>query len=351
MSENGQLDGVVRLSHGLLSVREQFLQLRFLIVSVLVGGLLLGAGVALVLATELERPLQRATRALTRLITARDPKPLPEYGPQEIRLLSQAVNTLVKRLTDLEQNRRQLLSNLVHELGRPLGPLNSAIYVLLGRQGKDPKLRHELLEAMKDEIIRLGRLVDDLAQLQDQVLGTLRLEPQPLALSDWLPRVLSPWREAARQKDLTWEATISPNLPAVEADPDRLAQVVGNLVSNAIKYTSSGGAVSIRASHEEDVVTIRVSDTGAGITPEDQAQIFTPFFRVFQNKEDQPGMGLGLSIAWELVAAHAGQLELESVPGVGSHFTIKLPVGPPTERKTQDISPQPSHRSFLINTI
>lgn len=351
-ASDGQLKGVVRLSHHLFSVREQFVRLRFLIVSVLVGGLLLGTVVALVLAIALERPLQRATRALLHLITEREPKPLPEQGPRELRLLTRAVNILGERLTNLEQTRRQLLSNLVHELGRPLGSLNSAIYVLLGlKRRDDPSLRQELLVAMKDEIARLDRLLDDLAHLQDQVLGTLALEPQPLALSDWLPGVLAPWREAARQKNLTWEAIIPSNLPTLEADPDRLAQVLGNLVSNAIKYTPSGGTVSIRANLEADTVSIRVSDTGAGIAPADQVQIFTPFHRLSQNRDQQPGMGLGLSIARDLVVAHAGKLEVESVPGLGSHFTVRLPVRQAAKPEPRESSPRLSNEGYLINTI
>lgn len=325
--DNGQVEGVVRLSHRVLTVREQFVHLRFIIAGILVGGLLLGTGVALLLATELERPLRGAIRALVRLSTDRNPKLLPEQGPEELRLLARTINTFVKRLTDLEQNRRQLLSNLVHELGRPLGSLNSALYVLLGRKGQDDaSLRHELLLAMKDEITRLGRLVDDLAQLQGQLVGTMALKPQPLALSVWLPRALAPWREAARQKKLTWEEMISSDLPPVEADPDRLAQVVGNLVSNAIKYTPRGGTVAIKTNLDEDTVSIKVSDTGVGIAPEDQAQIFTPFHRLTQDGDYQPGMGLGLSIARDLVVAHAGRLEVDSAPGGGSHFIITLPI-------------------------
>jgi len=111
----------------------------------------------------------------------------------------------------------------------------------------------------------------------------------------------------------------------LEIDPNRVGQALGNLLSNAVKYTPLGGTVSVSAGSAEGEVWIRVSDTGPGITPEEQAHLFTPFYRGKQAGGPQPGMGLGLSIAHDLIAAHDGRLVLESVPGVGSHFTLWLP--------------------------
>jgi signal transduction histidine kinase len=112
-------------------------------------------------------------------------------------------------------------------------------------------------------------------------------------------------------------------------DPDRLAQVVGNLLSNAIKYTPQGGTVSLAAGAGADEVWIRISDTGPGISADEQARIFAPFYRSQLNRRFPQGMGLGLSIASSLVAAHGGRLELDSAPGQGSHFTVRLPLRSP----------------------
>jgi signal transduction histidine kinase len=119
-------------------------------------------------------------------------------------------------------------------------------------------------------------------------------------------------------------------LPSLEVDADRLAQALSNLLSNAIKYTSPAGAVSVDAGVEEDenAVWIRVSDTGPGIAPEEQERIFAPFYRSQADRRFPQGMGLGLSIAQALIAAHGGWLELESTPGMGSHFTIWIPLSP-----------------------
>jgi signal transduction histidine kinase len=242
--------------------------------------------------------------------------------------LLQAVNTLVERLDTLEQARRQLLANLAHELGRPLGALRSAIQALLGGADREAALRQELMLGMDAEIGRLQRLLDDLARLHDQVLGTLELNRRPTALNDWLLRTLAPWREAAQDKELSWEAAIPAGLPTLELDADRLAQAVSNLLSNAIKYTPSGGAVSIEAGVEDDAVWIGVSDTGPGIDAEEQARIFTPFYRGRSAGRFPQGMGLGLTIARDLVVAHGGRIEIDSTPGQGSRFTIWLPLSP-----------------------
>ncbi len=320
--------GVIRLSHHLTNVYEQFVHQRYLIGGILLAGLLLGTLAGSVLALNLERPLRDATQAVQQLASGQRLTPLPERGPQEIQRLLHSVNVLLQRLLSLEEARRRLLSNLVHELGRPLGAFRSATQALLGRSGEDAVLRQELLAGMDAEADRLGRLLDDLAGLHDQVLGTLELNRLPVPLGDWLARTLPPWRESAQARGLKWDAALPPDLPTVEVDPDRLAQVVGNLLSNAIKYTPVKGSVSVAAGIEGDQVWIRVSDTGPGIPPEEQARIFSPFYRSHPGRRFPQGMGLGLSIADSLVAAHGGRLELASTPGLGSHFTVWLPLQP-----------------------
>ncbi|MGD8737937.1 MAG: ATP-binding protein [Anaerolineae bacterium] len=329
MDQEMQVAGVVRLSHRLTNVYEQFLRQRYLVGGILLAGLLLGSVVGWVLALNLERPLRDVTQAACQLASGEQLAPLPERGPVEIQNLLHSMNVLVQRLLSLEQARRQLLSNLVHELGRPLGAFRSATQALMGRSGEDPALRQELLAGMDAEVDHLGRLLDDLAGLHDQVLGALELNQQPTALSEWLTHTLPPWREAAQAKGLAWKAAIPPDLPTLDLDPDRLAQVLGNLLSNAIKYTPQGGTVSLAAGAGVEEVWIRVSDTGPGISPDEQARIFAPFYRSQLDRRFPQGMGLGLSIASSLTAAHGGRLELDSTPGRGSHFTIRLPLRSP----------------------
>ncbi|HBY97850.1 MAG: HAMP domain-containing histidine kinase [Ardenticatenaceae bacterium] len=321
-----QIVGIVRLTHRLETVLERFLRLRHLIAGVLVAGLLLGAAVGWVLALDLERPIREVTRAIYGLSSGERLIVLPEHGPDEIRMLAHGVNTLVERLRTLEQTRHQLLANLVHELGRPLGALRSAVHALGGRAGEDPAVRQELLHGMDEALTGLQRLLDDLAHLHDQLVRTVEVQCQPITLQDWLTDVQVPWEKAAQEKGLHWQATIPPALPTIEGDPDRLAQVMGNLLSNAIKYTPPGGTVSVDAGQENGQIWIAVSDTGPGIAPEEQARIFTPFYRGGANRRFAHGMGLGLSIARNLAIAHGGRLEVQSTSGVGSRFTLWLPI-------------------------
>lgn len=181
---------------------------------------------------------------------------------------------------------------------------------------------------MEAQIRRLQCLLEDLARLHDRAVGSLELDRRPIILSEYLPPLMSAWRETALQKGLRWQSIIPGALPVISADPDRLAQALGNLVSNAITYTPPKGTVTINAGTAEDQVWIRVSDTGPGIAPEEQERIFTSFYRGQAGGRFAQGMGLGLTIARDLVTAHGGRLTVESILGTGSHFTIWLPQQP-----------------------
>jgi signal transduction histidine kinase len=119
---------------------------------------------------------------------------------------------------------------------------------------------------------------------------------------------------------------VSPDLPLVRIDPDRMAQAIGNIVSNAIKFTPAGGKVSIDVRSESGQLCIQVADTGPGIPLNEQEKIFQPFIRGSQGRRIVEGMGLGLSIAREIVVAHGGDIKLESTPGAGSRFVLQIPV-------------------------
>jgi two-component system sensor histidine kinase BaeS len=322
MGPDQQVIGVVRLSRQLTTVYEWFLRLRYVIAGVLAVGLVLGIAVGGILALNMERPLRQVTQAIYRLSSGRRLETLTEQGPGEIRLLVHAFNALGERLHTLEQARRQLLANLVHELGRPLGALYSAIQALTGGADRDAALRQELLAGMGKEIKRLQRLLADLSRLHEQVLGTLELDREPVDLGGWLAEVLVPWREAAQRRGLQWDAAVPDDLPTMEIDPDRLAQALGNLLSNAIKYTPRGGNVSVESGVKDREAWIRVGDTGPGIAPDEQERVFTPFYRGPSAGRFPQGMGLGLTIARDLITAHNGRLEVESTPGQGSRFTI-----------------------------
>ena len=323
---DGPVLGIVRVTYHIDSVYELFSQMRMLIIVILGGGLLFGAGIGLILALNISRPVQDVTAAIYDVAAGTRSEPLPERGPTELREQARAVNHLVARLHSLEQARRQLLANLVHELGRPLGALRSAIHALSKGAAQDSQLLSDLTVGMDEETVRMQHVVEELAHLHDQDLGTLELQREAISLASWLPRVLSPWQAMAEEKRLHWTTDIPTSLPTLQADPVRLAQVIGNLVDNAIKYTPPGHAVTITAGQEGERAWVRVADKGPGISTEEQALIFNPFYRGGQGRRIKQGMGLGLSIARDLAVAHGGQIILASTPGQGSQFTLWLPL-------------------------
>lgn len=317
--------GILWMTYYEASLTQLFQQIRVLTVVAVIGGLLVGTILGSVLAFNIGRPIHRATQAIHSLAEGERSEVLLEQGPVEIRDLVREVNVLVTRLHSLEQARRQLLANLVHELGRPLGALRSAIQALARGAGEDPQLLQDLTTGMDEEAARLQDILNDLAHLHDQVLGSLELKREPVQMSDWLPRVLLPWGEAAAEKRLDWHVEIPADLPIVQIDQVRFAQVIGNLASNAVKFTPPNGKVQISAGQKDSELWICVKDTGPGIPANEQEKLFQPFFQGNLGRRLREGMGLGLSIAHDLISAHEGRITIESAPGEGSAFTVWMP--------------------------
>lgn len=329
---DGRVTGVVRLSRSLIGPHGHARLSRSLVAGALFIVMIVGAATSVALALDMSRLIQQITAAAEILAYEREPEPLVAKGPRELRTLAEAVNFLAARLHRLEDARRRLLANLVHELGRPLGALLAAVQALQEGAWQDDALRGELFGGMEMQISRLQRLLSKLAYLYERVEGAPELDRRPVDPAEWLSVLLPPWRVAALQKGLRWEQSIPAGLPVLSADADRLAQALGNLISNAIKYTPAPGCVSVSAGTEAGELWLRVDDTGPGIYSEEQSRVFTPFYRGRAAGRFPQGMGIGLSIAWELVTAHGGRLTIDSAPDEGSRFTIWLPV--PATAKT-----------------
>lgn len=322
---NEQLIGSIGLTATLSGLADQFNKLRATIGILLAVELLLGALIGFLLATNIARPINEVSNAVIDIAHGSRTEGVPVTGTVELQELSESVNYLSAQLKQAEETRQRLLANLVHEIGRPLGAVLSAIHVLRQGAAEDPEVRRELLAGIDEELKRLQPLLDDLAQIHGQVLGVVELQKQPIELDEWLPPSLLSWRTAALDKGLTWRVEIAKNLPIINIDPDRMAQVLGNLLSNAIKYTPAGGEIAVSSAAGSDEVWIEISDTGSGISAEEHERVFEPFYRSQRIRRFPQGLGLGLTIARDLVQAHDGRLELVSAPGNGSQFTVFLP--------------------------
>lgn len=327
----GKPIGIIRMTTQVVTVSDEVYQLRYLLGIILLLGVLAGIGLGSYLAVSIDQPIQQVTDSIQALAKGDWQAHVKEEGSEEIRSLAATVNSLVIQLNRLENARRQLLANLVHELGRPLGAIRSAIQALQKGADKDPQLARDLLTGMDGETSRLQRLLDDLAELQDQVLGKLELQQAAVRLEEWLAGTLSAWAAAARERGLVWVEEIPSDLPVTVMDADRMAQAVGNLLSNAVKFTPPGGTITVTIEVSNGRLTIQVDDTGPGIPKEEREKIFQPFYRGMHGRRIVQGMGLGLSIVRDIVAAHGGGIEMQEKTGTGSRFVLWIPAGVPRE--------------------
>jgi len=225
-----------------------------------------------------------------------------------------------------EQSRRELIVNASHELRTPVASISAHVESLLkpGRE-MDEEVR-KYLTVVATESDRLGSLVDDVLALARADAGELHLDIRPVAVPavvDHVCEALAPL--ARRERTMSLLHSAAPNLPRAMADPDRLTQVLTNLVRNAVNNTPDGGIISVETTLAGDHVVISVSDTGIGIDPQDLLRIFDRFYRTDQSRvRDTGGSGLGLAIVRDLLAAMGGSITAESLPGVGSVFRVSL---------------------------
>jgi signal transduction histidine kinase len=253
-----------------------------------------------------------------------------ESGDDEVGQLARRFDDMACRLqtamAELEatlKTKRELVANVSHELRTPLASIRGHVESLL-MQGRDD----DYLRVIHRESEHLSRLVDDLFVLSTAEAGALPLSLGPVALGEVVEEVAESVRPAARrERQVTVVTEVSPALPPVLADRQRVGQILGNLVRNALRHTPEGGLVSVRAERQDTRAILTVEDTGAGIPPDQLARIFDRFYRVDESRaRDYGGAGLGLAIVRELAEAMGGQVTAESTVGVGSKFSVSLPL-------------------------
>ena len=241
--------------------------------------------------------------------------------------LAQSFNRMVDELRGTDELRRNLTADVAHELRTPLHIIQGNLEGIIDRV-YEPTAEH--IAATLDETRLLARLVDDLNTLALAESGQLSLVKEELDIADLLDDVASAFVSQAESAGIALTVTTDGNGPfAVLADAGRLQQVLGNLVSNAIRHTGNGGTINVRAESADDGVRIEVEDTGEGISPEDLPFVFDRFWRgdASRARSVHTGGGLGLAIARQLVEAHGGRIAVRSEPSRGTTFTIDLPGG------------------------
>lgn len=233
----------------------------------------------------------------------------------------------ITELRKLERVRRDFVANVSHELRTPLTAIQGFTETLLAGAIDDPQNRTRFLEIILEHSRRLARLTEDLLMLSKMDAERLELEIRSLSVEQLMESCLETSQHRAVEKNLQVLLEPPPNLPEVAGDRRRLAEVLQNLLDNAIQYTPAGGKITLSAEVKGDEVIVTVSDTGIGIPRADQPRIFERFYRVdVARSREAGGTGLGLSIAKHLVEVHGGRLWVESEVGKGSSFHFSVPI-------------------------
>ena len=233
-------------------------------------------------------------------------------------------------LRKLERIRRDFVANVSHEFKTPLTAIQGFAETLLAGAIEDPQNRIRFLQIILEHSRRLARLTDDLLELSKMDADRLDLELDRLSVSQFVQSCMETTQRSAKEKNLSVSVDLQGTLPDIAADRRRLAEVLQNLLDNAIQYTPSGGRIKVSAVSDREEVTFTVSDTGIGIPKVDQPRIFERFYRVdVARSREVGGTGLGLSIAKHLVEAHGGRIWVDSEVGQGSHFHFTVPVFQP----------------------
>ena len=246
-----------------------------------------------------------------------------EKGPPEVRALTRGFNSMAERLQVNDQQRRNMLADISHELRTPLTIIQGNVEGIL--DGMYPADEHRLKSVLEETQV-LSRLIDDLRTLALAESGALQLKREPTDLGSFIREIVSGFEAQAKEKEIKVELSLA-DVEAMMIDPQRVHEVLTNLLSNALRYTPHGGVVKIdlaeTGSSIERSVMISVEDSGSGIASEDLSQIFDRFYK----SGDSGGMGLGLSIAKYLVEAHGGKIWAESEADKGTKISFTLPAG------------------------
>jgi signal transduction histidine kinase len=288
---------------------------------------LLAAGIALVLggvlAYTLTRSLRELTAATQKLADGQLGGQVEVRSQDEMGDLAESFNRMSSELARANELRQQMTADIAHDLRTPLSVILGYTEAL-----SDQKLSPtpEMFDVMHIEAQHLSHLIEDLKVIALADAGELPLNRQPVNPQDLIVRTAEVYREQAHQKNIQILVSSPEGLPAIRVDVERLAQVLGNLMSNALRYTPAGGTISLSAFMMNDQVALRVQDTGPGISPEYLPLIFERTFRADAARPAGAGeSGLGLAIAKSLVEAHQGLISVESQPGKGAIFTVLLP--------------------------
>jgi signal transduction histidine kinase len=259
---------------------------------------------------------------------------VPVNGRDEVAALSSAFNQMAEQLQTADQKQRQLESlrrDLIawasHDLQTPLTSMRAVLEALADGVVDEPEMVKRYLRTAQRDVMSLSALIDDLFQMSQLDAGGFPLHRAQASLSDLVSDTLESFSQLASQQGIRLEGEVAPDVDPVSMDTQAIGRVFNNLVSNALRHTSSGGQVRVEARRTRSGVEVTVSDTGEGIRAVDIPHIFERFYRgdASRSRTRGTGAGLGLAIARSIVRAHGGDIQVESQTGKGTQFTFHIP--------------------------
>jgi len=294
----------------------------------LLAALVASVVVSLFLARRVNNSLVAATDAAHRVATGDHSARVPRVGlGREFDELAEAFNTMATDLAEIETTRTRMLGDLAHEMRTPLATLDGYLEAILdGVHDAD----EETITLLRDQVTRLSRLGEDIALVTTAEEGGLTMHRQEVAVADLFATAQAEAQARYRERGvrLEWMASAAAAQARLDADPDRLAQVLTNLLDNALRHTPAGGRVDLSADRHGSTVVLRVADDGAGIDAKHLPHLFDRFYRVDTARDRaHGGSGIGLAVVAAIVRAHGGKVTATSPgPGRGATFTVTLPV-------------------------
>ena len=329
ISANNQIAGYLLLGaqgRGTLSPNEQNfldqLQNTLILAAVIAAGL--GIAIGLLMSRTLAAPLSKLSSAARAFAAHQWDQRVVVNGTQEMADVATAFNDMADSLQQAEGLRRNLMADVAHELRTPLTVIQGNLRAIL--DGVYP-LEREEIATLYDETRLLQRLIDDLRELALAEAKQLKLNTQPIDLRPLIESTVGNFGAVAEAQQIALSAQLPDDLPHVQADADRVGQVIRNLVGNALRHTLTEGMIKIDVTTEVDHVRVKVIDSGEGIPPEDLPHVFDRFYRGDRSRaRSSGGSGLGLAITKSLIEAMGGAIGVDSQSGVGSTFWFTLPM-------------------------
>ncbi len=269
------------------------------------------------------RPIYSLINASSAIATGNLNQQVNSYPNDEIGDLADSFNQMSNKLAMADQRRKQLTADITHDLGTPVQVISG--YIEMAQDGV-MDLNPKRLNIIAFELDHIKRLIQDLSTLAQSDSNALSFYPEMSSITELVDKVVLAHQESSKAKGIRLIASCQDPLPNIEIDPERMAQVLGNLINNAIRYVSYGGQIEVHSYANQTELVIEVIDNGCGISKESLPLIFDRFYRVDVSRSDKSGeMGLGLSICKALIEMHKGKIRVESDGKSYSRFIISLP--------------------------